>query len=463
MKKKYIICLVVIGLMLAVTLSMGTGYGLWVSTNNQDELSSTTIGCFKIYFQDSKKNVIEMKNITPVTTEKGLETSPYTLTIKNVCDVDKELQVRLNVLDSTTIDLKSLTLEASGYITKEASLYNNLEITKSEDENIVQSRLIGVATVKPNETVRTNIKLWFDEVKSPKIEKGKVFNAQFELIDTESSIKAKFFEKLLTEKAKIEAKAAPNFANTSTAADGLYVTNTSNGKAYYYRGVVNNNYVSFGNFIWRIVSINEDGTIKLILDKSASYSEYNKLLSQEKDYVGYQYIWYNNETNSTAKDVLDEWYNNNVTAKGLDKYVATTSFCNDTGYQNAAHIYFNGYKRLTTDHAPSLVCPAGASDFGGAYSSKVGLITADEVVMAGGAVNANNMNYYLANGENFVTFTPYDFNLGKPTMYSVNNNGALVSTPVNTELGLRPVITLIKDITVSGSGTVDNPYTIDME
>ena len=83
--------------------------------------------------------------------------------------------------------------------------------------------------------------------------------------------------------------------------------------------------------------------------------------------------------------------------------------------------------------------------------------------MAGGAVNANNMNYYLANGENFVTFTPYDFNLGKPTMYSVNNNGALVSTPVNTELGLRPVITLIKDITVSGSGTVDNPYTIDME
>ena len=70
MKKKYIICLVVIGLMLAVTLSMGTGYGLWVSTNNQDELSSTTIGCFKIYFQDSKKNVIEMKNITPVTTKK---------------------------------------------------------------------------------------------------------------------------------------------------------------------------------------------------------------------------------------------------------------------------------------------------------------------------------------------------------------------------------------------------------
>ncbi len=465
MKKKYIISLSIIGIMLAITLTMGTGYGLWISTNNQDELSSNTIGCFKIYYQDSKKNIIEMKNINPVTTEEGLEkTSPYTLTIENVCDVNKELQVRLNVLNDTTVDLKSLTLESSGYIVKDASLYNNLELTKSENANVVQSRLIGVADVKPHETVRTNIKLWFDERRNPKIEKDKIFKGQFELIDAESSIKAKFYEKLLTEKTKIEAKAAPNFTNVSTSSDGLYAAETSNGKSYYYRGVVTNNYVQFGNFIWRIVRINDDGTIKLILDKSAGTpTMYNKLLSPEKDYVGYKYIWYSQETNSTAKDALDAWYKTNVTDQGLDKYVTTTSFCNDTGYENASHIYFNGYKRLVTDHAPSLVCPAGASDFGGTYNTKVGLITADEVVMAGGTVNTNNMNYYLYNGENFVTFTPYDFNLGKPTMFSVNNTGALVSTTVNTELGLRPVITLISDITVSGSGTENSPYTIDME
>ena len=448
--------------MLAATLSIGTGYGVWVSTQDKAELSSTTLDCFKIYYPDGK-DVIEMRNITPVTTEKGLETSPYTLAIENICSVDKELQVRLNILDETTVDLKALTLEATGNVTKETSLYNNLEVAKSEMDNVTQSRLVGLATVKPGETVRTNIKLWFDEVKSPKIEKDKIFKMQFELIDTDSSVKAKFYEMLLADKAKIEAKAAPNFANVSTSSDGLYVATSSTGKTYYYRGVVTNNYVSFGNFIWRIISINEDGTIKLILDKSATYSIFNNLKSPEKDFAGYKYLWYNTETASTIVEALDVWYNNNIITKDLDKYVVAADYCNDTGYKNDKHIYFNAYNRLVTEHTPSLTCPTSTSDFGGIYNNKVGLITADEVVMAGGEYNANNMNYYLYNGESFITFTPFDFNAGRPNIFSVTDKGALSSVAVDKQIGLRPVITLDSNITVTGSGTIDNPYTIDME
>ena len=236
MKKKYILSLVVIGLMLALTLTIGTGYGLWVSTRDKNELSSTTLGCFQIYYQEDKgidKDIIEMKNIEPLTVEEGLETSPYTLTIKNTCNVDKELQVRLNVLKDTSVDLKALTLEATGYISQDTSLYNNLQLTKSEMPDVVQSRLIGIVNVKPDEIVRTNVKLWFDERKTPKIDKSKILKAQFEFIDSESSVKAKFYELLLTDKVKIEAKKAPNFANQSTGADGLYVTNSDTGKTYY--------------------------------------------------------------------------------------------------------------------------------------------------------------------------------------------------------------------------------------
>lgn len=45
---------------------------------------------------------------------------------------------------------------------------------------------------------------------------------------------------------------------------GLYVAEDDYGNSYYYRGKVDNNYVSFAGFIWRIVRINGDGSIRLI-------------------------------------------------------------------------------------------------------------------------------------------------------------------------------------------------------
>lgn len=45
---------------------------------------------------------------------------------------------------------------------------------------------------------------------------------------------------------------------------GLYATEDDYGTSYFYRGDVKNNYVSFAGFIWRIVRINGDGTIRLV-------------------------------------------------------------------------------------------------------------------------------------------------------------------------------------------------------
>ena len=65
-----------------------------------------------------------------------------------------------------------------------------------------------------------------------------------------------------------EIKTSPNFSSTSD--QGLYVqkddtTKSINGKpTYYFRGNVTNNYVTFAGMTWRIVRINEDGTIRLI-------------------------------------------------------------------------------------------------------------------------------------------------------------------------------------------------------
>ena len=64
--------------------------------------------------------------------------------------------------------------------------------------------------------------------------------------------------------------ATPNLTTTSNNTSdesGLYsstATNTGN-PTYYFRGNVENNYVSFAGFTWRIVRINEDGTVRLIM------------------------------------------------------------------------------------------------------------------------------------------------------------------------------------------------------
>ena len=57
-----------------------------------------------------------------------------------------------------------------------------------------------------------------------------------------------------------------NFNNVETDASnsGLYVAEDDDGASFYYRGVVNNNWVEFAGFYWRVVRINGDGSLRMI-------------------------------------------------------------------------------------------------------------------------------------------------------------------------------------------------------
>lgn len=459
MKKKYILSLIVIGIMFTFVLTIGTGYGLYVSTSVKSDEKATTLDCFKAYFSHS--DTIELKNIDPVINEEGRENSPYTLTITNICSEKKELQIRLNVLSETTFDTKALTIETAGNIEFEPTLYKNLPNVKTTNENVVTSKLLGKINVEPNETIRTNVKLWFDEMKAQELTKEDIFKAQFELIDTESTIKASFAEMLLNNTKKTtEAK---DYSQASYIDEGLHQVDTSDGKSYYYRGIVNNNYVRFGNYIWRIVAINHDNTVKLVLEKSAT-SMYYSDKTNATDYTGLKYI-YNNETiNNNISTYLEQWYQTNITNLDLDKYVVAQSYCNDSSnFVNGYHTYFNGYTRLITDKRPTLVCPTTNADFGGIYKQKIGLLSADEVAIAGGVYGINNYNYYLYNGETFFTMTGADYYNYTANLFIVTNTGAISTAPTTYSYGIRPVINLESTLTVSGAGTIDNPYTIDIE
>ena len=134
---------------------------------------------------------------------------------------------------------------------------------------------------------------------------------------------------------------------------GLYSYNTSNGITYFYRGVVENNYVKFGGYIWRIIRINEDGTLRLILDGDIGSVKWNDS-SKYMYYTGYTFgdiTYYPLIANSekTTRQYMDSneyCYSDFYTYdKSQNKYkLSGDIFCEKITYDN----YNKKFKNLYT-------------------------------------------------------------------------------------------------------------------
>ena len=274
----------------------------------------------------------------------------------------------------------------------------------------------------------------------------------------------------------------PNFSQTATTDEGVYKTEDNLGTSYYFRGAVTNNYVSFAGYYWRIIRINGDGSIRIIYDGKSAHangesssdrqtgtSAYNSSYNQSY-YVGYTWTSaqrpssQNSGTASTIKGVLDTWYSTNISGKGLDdKVVSSPGFCNDRNTASGSNwvssgntFYYAAYGRLASAKTPTLEC----SNTNDIYTTKVGLITADEVMFAGGTTSSNN-SYYLYTGQNYWTMSPsYYFN-GWACVFYVNSTGNLDWGRVDSTRGVRPVLNLSANVTISsGNGTSETPYVV---
>ena len=89
----------------------------------------------------------------------------------------------------------------------------------------------------------------------------------------------------------------------------------------------------------------------------------------------------------------------------------------------------------------------------------------DEIVFAGALYGKENTDYYLYNEE--IENLWWTSSLSKSDNdyfypFLVNENGELVDN-INGSLyrNFRPVISLNRNVIVTGSGTIDNPYTVN--
>ena len=275
-----------------------------------------------------------------------------------------------------------------------------------------------------------------------------------------------------------------------TTTGTIYKAQDDWGDTYYFAGNPTDNWVKFANFYWRIIRINGDGSIRMIyqgtsanttgtgtqLQTNAFNSSYNR-----SEYVGYMYTsgqQHGNTTNSPIKTIIDNWYSSNL-ASYADKISKEAGFCGDRELQSGSwsstgsHNYA-GYGRLVANSSsvnPTFKCSNSNDLYTTSSSSKgnkkltnpIGLITADEVIMAGGVYRQTNQSYYLYTNQVYWTMSPYDFiaSSSRAYVFYVSSDGILSWHRVNSAApGVRPVINLSADVKVTGSGTSSDPFVV---
>lgn len=300
-------------------------------------------------------------------------------------------------------------------------------------------------------------------------------------------------------------------SNQGDGTKGIYKTEDDFGTSYYFRGAVENNYVKFANYYWRIIRINGDGSIRMIYagtsahvngyddsitdDMSIGTSAFNSSYN-DNTYVGYMYgtkgattyaSTHSNTNNSTIKEYIDNWYIDNL--KEYSHYLEDTIYCNDRKTANINNVMgmtltgdgsgtnesgYAGAYRAFISHSPTLKCEnkndrfTVSNSIGNAkLTYPVALITPDEEMYAGVVgtdpvtmTYITNEDFYLCVGYYYWSMTPFAFTNGGAFVASVGSHGLLGYNVVYYSNAVRPVVSLKSYAISGGSGTMTDPFLV---
>ena len=277
----------------------------------------------------------------------------------------------------------------------------------------------------------------------------------------------------------------------------IYSAADDDGTTYYYAGAPTDNWLYWAGFYWRIIRINGDGTIRVIyngtstattgsttqIGNSAFNEQYN-----DNAYVGFKYgsagsssysATHANTNNSTILTALNTWYQNNLTSYA-DDIDTNAGFCGDrtlssgtgTGTNQTYYGADNRVERFPTFKCTSdndLYTTSESEDGNKSLTYPIGLISIDEANYAGGTLDMANQSYYLYTGQVYWTMSPYLFyEYGSYAyVFSIRPKGNFYSSITASDAprvyyryGVRPVINLKADVTITGSGTTNDPYVV---
>ena len=507
--KRIMIYVMIISLICVV----GVSYAFFTAGMSSE--TSTTVradaGTMKITYDGGKD--INLAGIYPK--DDVWATKTITVTGNNTTDAEMYYKLTL-VVDSNTFK----TDDPLQYELVSTNTSTNGEVIPTISKTDLTENSIELGSgkfAKANNAKHTYLlKIYYPKkTTSQNANQGAAFSAHVEITSAKAPTISTLAQTILANN-KVKSPITTPGAAVSTADEALLASAEDDyGTSYYFRGAVKNNYVEFANKCWRIVRVSGDGSVKLILhndnttgvanpcdaannNASAAFARYSDTTYEsafnenydDNAYVGFKYgtagasdyaTTHANTNNSTILTNLETWYTNNL--KTYESVIDDTVWCNDKtnvtdtsynpwDYSNVTGLgygtnvtYYGATQRLvgTSGSAggtgPSLKCNELSK-----ITSKVGLITADELAYAGYAYAQNNTTTYLqenATDTYWWSLSPDSFSGSDASVcYVIGSGGRFGVISVDDAGGVRPSISLKSTTNVTGNGSSDKPYKV---
>ena len=513
-QKRVMIYVMIISLICIV----GVSYAFFTAGMSSE--TSTTVradaGTMKITY-DGGAN-INLAGIYPK--DDVWATKTITVTGNNTTDAEMYYKLTL-VVDSNTFK----TDDPLQYELVSTNTSTNGEIIPNISKKDITGTSIELGNghfVKANNAKHTYLlKIYYPKkTTSQNANQGAAFSAHVEITSAKAPTVSTLAQTILA-KNEVKAPITTPGAAISTADEALLAsTEDDYGTSYYFRGAVKNNYVEFANKCWRIVRVGGDGSVKLILHNdntagvanpcdsannsaSAAFARYSGTTYtsafnssyNDNAYVGFKYgtvgasdyaTTHANTNNSTILTNLEAWYNNNL--KTYESVIDDNVWCNDKtnvtdetydpwnytpnglGYANNVTFY-GATQRLVSSTSGSaggtglsLKCNGKLSKI----TSKIGLITADELAFAGYAAGTtagtgNTTTYLQENATDtyWWSLSPGNFYGNSARVWIVGgSSGVFGHRSVGNTSAVRPSISLKSTTNVTGNGTSSSPFVV---
>ena len=496
-KNTRVIILSILAVLIVIVLSIGITTAFMKPVEQGGNLTEVSLSsCAKIKLTGTSS--VNLSNSYPMSRNKGLQTTPYSLTVTSYCDSYVGFNLYIATLNTNT-----LTDENIHYILTEKGSKTAVV------EGVLSSATNGSSDFSDTDKTELNTGLKGTYSKIYKIHNTKVAlkgNKQYDLylfVD-ESSTNTSMNK---TFKAGVAVKAYDREKDqtlaeyvisqyTGTQGDNaLYyhnstLTNGAGDNSYRYAGANPNNYVCFGSDaspcptdnLYRIIGV-IDGKVKLIKYDYANSNllgtdgDYERSVTQNSSYKG-------------SLTSIDVYYWNNVTKKNtwsesnLNKINLNTNFINNIGSTWANKIATttwkvggNTYDNIVMSipsvaYQNEIVAPSKNT----AYDAKIGLMYVSEYGFAASpSAWTKALDNYDGNDAkgtsiktiNWMYMGYYDWTISRISDYSnhavnVYDNGNVYGYIVSSHYGVRPSFNLSSSITyVSGSGSAVDPILIN--
>lgn len=429
--KKQVSLSLVTAILLGIVI-IGSSYALFQDSFSDTNTQSLNVGDLNVAFSNtsnqelSNNDAIDIASLSPMPDATALTQNDnlYSFVVTNNGDVSYCYTIKLQDNPLYTTNLLN-----HSYIRYKLNSESPKMLSETTNGYIVSSR-----TINPNETDSYQLRIWVADAETYQLP-NETIGQEVHLnvvIEGEAcaprapehwnaSTRDTLIGSIRTNYPTPTATLTTPGVNSSTEQEAVLAsTEDDYGTSYYFRGAVENNYVSFAGMCWRIVRIVGDGSIKLTLynynptgasnpcaasldGETKAFARYddttdgqNGLSAFNQDYnkntyVGFMYsdnpdsndyaTAHANDNDSTILANLKLWYDRVFSQANKDK-LADVIWCNDKRVvnditynpRNSANVigtgvgsditYYQAAKRLipSSEASPSLKCGESKTD-----------------------------------------------------------------------------------------------------